>query len=119
MVRDAYERLPEAFRQHCAGLVIQTEEFADRETLDAVGIENPYGLMGLYHGHGRPVQWFGETGMLPDRVFLYRSPILRFWRAGEDSLEQVITNVLVHEIAHHFGLSDEEIYGLEDEAEHP
>lgn len=111
-----YDSLPMPFRQLSANVIIQIADFPDDDTLAALKINSPYGLLGLYHG----VDLLQKTGFdtLPhqDRVFLYRQPILRFWQEGHDSLERVIQHVLVHEIGHHFGLSDDDMNAIEDES---
>ena len=113
----AYAELPERFRTLCGELEIRVYDFPDDEALDALGLESEFDLLGLWQGvglaHGTAVP---PTGRMPNRVWLYRRPILDYWAEHEETLGHVITHVLVHEIGHHFGLSDEDIYRLEDEA---
>ena len=100
------------FRRLCEGLVIQVVDFPDDETLDEMGAQSEFDLLGLFRGRGlaqRPA--VEETGALPNMIWLYRRPLLDFWCEGEDSLGAVVTHVLVHEIGHHFGLSDDDIEG--------
>lgn len=120
MVREVFARLPQTFRDQCDGLVIQVADFADEGTLRSMNIPGPYSLLGLYHGMGLGNEG-GMTlsGKLPDMVFLYRMPILRLAFEGGDSVEHVITHVLVHEIGHHFGLSDEDMDAIERRAGGP
>lgn len=110
--RDVLARLPAPFAAHLQDIVLIVEEFADDETLDALGIEDPFELTGLYHG--RPV---GEkalaSGDLLDRIHLYRRPILDEWCATGVTLDALITHVVVHEVGHHFGLSDADMHALE------
>ncbi len=115
MAQAALDALPAAFRAHCGDVVLQVAEFADRETLDALGCVSPFDLLGLYHGVDLATR--GANGGGPAFVFLYRRPILEAWRAGEDTLERIISHVLVHEIGHHFGLSDADMEALEAAAE--
>ncbi len=114
IARRALQRLPADFRRQCDGLVIQIHEFADDETLDEMGIDSPFDLFGLFKGQGlaqRPAM--PGTGAEPNLVLLYRRPLLDLWCEGEETLEAIIEHVLVHEIGHHFGLSDEDIERIE------
>ncbi len=114
---DAFARLPATFRRLCEGLVIQVVDFPDDETLDEMGAETEFDLLGLFRGRGLPHRGaVGETGELPNMIWLYRRPLLDFWCEGEDSLGAVVTHVLVHEIGHHFGLSDADMEAIERQA---
>ncbi len=118
MALAAYRNLPDAFRALCDDLVISIAEFADDDALDSVGLDDPYSLLGLFQGHGMAqTGGMGWTGRMPNRVFLYRRPILDYWADGEDALGTIITHVLVHEIGHHFGLSDADMERIEASAE--
>jgi len=110
----AFARLPNEFRRLCEGLVIQVVDFPDEETLDEMGAQTEFDLLGLFRGRGmahRPA--VDETGTLPNMIWLYRRPLLDFWCEGDDSLGAVVAHVLVHEIGHHFGLSDNDIAAIE------
>jgi predicted Zn-dependent protease with MMP-like domain len=110
----AYARLPEEFRALCEGVVIRVEDFPDDETLREMGCETPFDLLGLFRGLGL-AQGGGlmQTGQFPNMVWLYRRPILDYWAEHEESLGHIVTHVLVHEIGHHFGLSDEDMEAIE------
>ena len=110
----AWDRLPGAFRQLCGDLVIRVEDFAIDEVLDDLEIESPFELMGLYQGVSLDKKSVLDQASEPDMVFLYRRPILDYWADGEDSLGDIVTHVLVHEIGHHFGLSDDDMEAIED-----
>jgi predicted Zn-dependent protease with MMP-like domain len=113
----AFARLPEAFRKLCEGVVIQVVDFPDDETLDQMGAESEFELLGLFRGRGMAQSGaMAETGVLPNMVWLYRRPLLDYWCEGEDSLGAVVTHVLVHEIGHHFGFSDEDMEAIEETA---
>lgn len=114
LARAAVERLPEAFRAHLGDVVVRVEDFADQATLEEMGIEDPFDLTGLYSG--RPVgdKSSSDSGALPDMIHLYRRPILEEWAETGVSLEALVTHVLVHEVGHHFGLSDADMHALED-----
>lgn len=114
---EAYAALPERFRRLCAGLVILVEDFPDEETLEAMACETEYDLLGLFRGRGLSQgEHLAQTGDEPNMVWLYRRPILDYWAEGEDTLRAVVTHVLVHEIGHHFGLSDDDMEEIERRA---
>jgi predicted Zn-dependent protease with MMP-like domain len=114
LARAALERLPAEFRAYLGDVVLRVEDFADDATLAQMGIEDPFGLTGLYSG--RPVgdKSSIDSGALPDMIHLYRRPILDEWAETGVSLEELVTHVLVHEVGHHFGLSDADMHALED-----
>ncbi len=113
----AFAQLPGSFRRLCEGLVIQVVDFPDDDTLDEMGAQSEFDLLGLFRGQGLAQRGATEdTGALPNMIWLYRRPLLDFWCEGEDSLEAVVTHVLVHEIGHHFGLSDADIEAIERSA---
>lgn len=114
---EAMERLPEPFRDYLGDVVVRIEEFADREALDALGIDDPWDLTGLYHGRPLSEQSVWATGDMPPMITLYRSPLLREWRETGVALEDLITHVVVHEVGHHFGLSDDDMHRIEDDDE--
>ncbi len=104
----AFARLPKSFRERCRNVVIRVVDFADDETLDHLRAESPFDVMGLFQGTGL-AQGGGETASLPNMVFLYRRAILDYWAEHHETLGAIVTHVLVHEIGHHFGLSDEDM----------
>ena len=117
MARAAYEALPAAFRDRCGTVLIRVDDFADEETLRAMEIEDPFELTGLYHGVDLTSKSEAEIAPEPDRVHLYRRPILDEWaERGDVGLYELVSHVLVHEIGHHFGLTDEEIEAIEARA---
>lgn len=116
LAHQAMAALPPEFRRHLDGVVVRIEDFADRETLDAVGIADPWGLTGLYHGRPLDEQSLWSSGELPPVITLFRRPLLREWAQTGVGLEELIAHVVVHEVGHHFGLSDEEMHDLEDDA---
>jgi predicted Zn-dependent protease with MMP-like domain len=117
LARDAFDRLPASFRRLTESLVIQVVDFPDDETLDEMSAESEFDLLGLFRGRGLAQRGaIEETGELPNMIWLYRRPLLDFWCDGEDSLSEVVTHVLVHEIGHHFGLSDADMEAIEQSA---
>ena len=114
IARSALGALPEPFASHLSDVVLLVEDFADDETLEAMGIEEPFDLTGIYEGIPLTERSVDQSGTLPDRIRLFRRPILDEWASGEDSLEHLVAHVLVHEVGHHFGLSDEDMHALEE-----
>jgi predicted Zn-dependent protease with MMP-like domain len=118
LARAALARLPAAFTRHLGDVVLQVEDFADEETLAALGIEDPFELTGIYEGIALGKKSIDHSGTMPDRIRLFRAPILDEWiERGDESLEHLVAHVLVHEVGHHFGLSDEDMHALEDAAQ--
>jgi predicted Zn-dependent protease with MMP-like domain len=115
LARNALASLPQPFRDHLSDIVIRVEEFADRETLDALGLADAWELTGLYHGRPLSEESVWATGDMPPVITLYRAPLLREWRETGVGLEDLITHVVVHEVGHHFGLSDADMHRIEDE----
>ena len=118
LARQAFDALPQPFASLAGEVVIRVDDFADEETLAHFGMEDPFELTGLYHG--ADIGRRDEMGPAhePARIFLYRRPILDEWAEnGEVTLEELVTHVLVHEIGHHFGLSDGDIDMIEAAAE--
>ena len=113
----AYAQLPASFRRLCQSLVIQVADFPDDETLDEMNAQSEFDLLGLFRGRGIAHRSaVEETGELPNMIWLYRRPLLDYWCEGEDTLAAVVTHVLVHEIGHHFGLSDADMETIERSA---
>ncbi len=117
LARAALARIPEPFGSYLGDVVLIVEEFADEETLAALGIEDPFQLTGLYHGRPVGEKSSFDSGALPDRIHLYRRPLLDEWIETGVSLEALVTHVVVHEVGHHFGLSDDDMHALEDAAD--
>ena len=117
IARRAMQTLPEPFASHLDGVVLQVEEFADDETLGAMGIEEPFDLTGLYEGLPLTEKSVSHSGTLPDRIRLFRRPILDEWSANDYSLEQLVRHILIHEVGHHFGFSDEDMHAIEEAGE--
>ena len=118
MARKALDSLDEPFRTHAKAVAIKVEDFADEETLEAMKIDNPYELTGLYSGVALTLELHSAPSQIPPMVWLYRLPILDEWAAtGDITLEELVGHVVVHELGHHFGWSDEEMdEALEDGA---
>jgi predicted Zn-dependent protease with MMP-like domain len=113
IAQDAYRRLPPEFRSLCDDLLIRIEDFPTDEVLDRMAAETEYDLLGLFQGLGLPFQSVTTPMAMPNMIWLYRRPILDYWAEHEETLGAVITHVLVHEIGHHFGLSDADMEAIE------
>ncbi len=116
LARDAWDGLPQHFRDLCQGVVFQIHDFADDQVLKDLEIESPFDLMGLYHGVHIGHKDASSLPQGPDYVFLYRRAILDYWMENDEALGHLVTHVLVHEIGHHFGLSDADMEAIEAEA---
>ena len=116
VARAAFDALPEPIRSAAGEVVLRIDDFADEETLASVGLEDPFELTGLYHGVDIGRREGRGPAVEPSRVFLYRRPILDEWcERGDIGLSDLIAHVLIHEIGHHFGLSDDDIHAIEDD----
>jgi predicted Zn-dependent protease with MMP-like domain len=114
MARAALDRLPDAFRRHLGDVILQVEEFAGEDVLAEMGIDDPFALSGLYTGRPVGMKSVEDSGALPDMIQLYRRPILDEWAEGGEALETLVAHILIHEVGHHFGLSDADMHALED-----
>lgn len=113
----AMQRLGEPFRGHLDEIVLKIEDFADDATLAAMGLEDPFELTGLYEGVPLTEKSVEQSGVLPPVVRLFRRPMLDEWADnGDVTLEHLVHHVIIHELGHHFGLSDEDIHALEAQA---
>ena len=117
IARRALDSLPEPFASHLRDVVLLVEDFADEGTLKAMEIEEPFDLTGIYEGIPITERSVEHSGTMPDRIRLFRRPILDEWADGDDSLEHLVAHVLVHEVGHHFGLSDDDMHALEEAVE--
>jgi predicted Zn-dependent protease with MMP-like domain len=117
IAEEAYARLPDTFRKLCEGLVIHVDDFPSEEVMDEMGCETEFDLLGLFQGTGLPFQSVTVSHRMPNMVWLYRRPILDYWGEHEETLGAIITHVLVHEIGHHFGLSDDDMEAIEKPAD--
>jgi predicted Zn-dependent protease with MMP-like domain len=112
----AWNRLPGEFRRAAGDVVIRVEDFATDEVLDQMGIEDPFDLTGLYQGVSMDRKSVSDVPQGPDMVFIYRRPLLDEWADAGVKLGDLITHVLIHEIGHHFGLSDDDMARIEEQA---
>ena len=114
LATEAFDGLPTEFRMLCGEIVFRVEDFPTDDVLDDLKAETPFDILGLFHGVGLAQDAaVAETGRMPNMVFLYRRPILDYWAEHEETLGMIVTHVLVHEIGHHFGLSDADMEAIE------
>lgn len=114
LAAEAFESLPATFRDLCGTILFRVEEFPSDDVLDDLRAETPFDILGLFHGVGLAQDSaVADTGQMPNMVFLYRRPILDYWAEHDEMLGSVVTHVLIHEIGHHFGLSDADMEAIE------
>ena len=114
---EVFRALPKGFRELCADLVIQVDDFPSEEVLTVMQAETEFDLLGLFQGIGLPFRSESAAVQMPNMIWLYRRPILDYWAEHEETLGAIVRHVLVHEIGHHFGLSDADMEALEQAAD--
>jgi predicted Zn-dependent protease with MMP-like domain len=110
---DAYRRLPETFRTLCEGVIIRVDDFPSDDVVTEMRLQSEFDILGLFQGIGLPFRSESAPTQMPNMIWLYRRPILDYWAEHDETLGAIITHVLVHEIGHHFGLSDEDMEAIE------
>ncbi|WP_185984293.1 metallopeptidase family protein [Aureimonas mangrovi] len=110
---EAYAGLPEAFRALCGEIRFFIADFPEDAVVEEMGLESPFDILGLFEGRALGESDVPGTGELPNRILLYRRPILDYWAEHEETLGTIVSHVLIHEIGHHFGLSDDDMESLE------
>jgi len=113
LAQAAWNKLPAEFRTMAGDIVIRIEDFATDDVLDELDIEDPFELTGLYQGVSLDRKSVNDSTREPDMVFLYRRAILDEWASGEEELGHLVAHVLIHEIGHHFGFSDDDMEAIE------
>jgi predicted Zn-dependent protease with MMP-like domain len=117
---EVFRRLPRRFRDLCADIIIQVDDFPSDEVLDQMGAETEFDLLGLFQGVGLPFRSESTPVQMPNMIRLYRRAILDYWAEHDETLGAIVKHVLVHEIGHHFGFSDAGMEAIEasvDDAE--
>jgi len=117
MAHETFARLPRTFRDLCEGLIIRVDDFPTEEVLEEMGAQSEFDLLGLFQGVGLPHQSHQDIARLPNLIWLYRRPILDYWAEHDEALGWIVRHVLIHEIGHHFGLSDADMEAIEAQAE--
>src|ERR1700730_2448676 len=113
MAHDVFGRLPRTFRELCEDVIIRIDDFPTEEVLDEMEAESEFDLRVLFQGVGLPHQSHGDIARLPNMIWLYRRPILDYWAEHDEALGQIVRHVLVHEVGHHFRLSDADMEAIE------
>jgi predicted Zn-dependent protease with MMP-like domain len=116
MAQKALATIPEELKRHLGAVVIRIEEFPDEETEEEMGLESPFDILGLYRGVALPHQSVSSPRAGIDMIFLYRRPILDYWCETGEDLYTIVRHVVIHEVGHHFGFSDEDMERLEGDA---
>ena len=114
---EVFRDLPQDFRALCADVVIQVDDFPTDEVLEEMRAETEFDLLGLFQGIGLPFRSESAALQMPNMIWLYRRPILDYWAEHEETLGAIVRHVLVHEIGHHFGLSDADMAAIEAAAD--
>ena len=113
LAQQVFDRLPDGFRNLCEGVIIRVEDFSTDEVLETMKAESEFDLLGLFQGIGLPFRSVEDIAPMPNMIWLYRRPILDYWAEHDETLGHIIGHVLIHEIGHHFGLSDEDMEAIE------
>jgi predicted Zn-dependent protease with MMP-like domain len=114
LAKRALAEIPPELKQHLGAVVIRVDDFPDEETEEAMDLESPFDLLGLYRGAPLPHRSVNDVQRSVDMIFLYRRPILDYWCESGEDLADVVRHVLIHEIGHHFGFSDEDMERIEN-----
>ena len=113
LANEAFKTLPAEFRRHIENVALRIEDFPDQDTEREMGLESPFDLLGLYRGVSLAHKSHSDPSPMPDMIFLYRRPILDYWCETGEDLVHVVRHVLIHEIGHHFGFSDDDMEAIE------
>lgn len=116
MARASLSTIPEPLRRFTENVVIRVEDFPDADVAREFALETPFDLLGLYRGVSLGQKSVSDLPTDVDMIWLYRRPILDFWCETGDSLKKIVRHVLIHEIGHHFGFSDEDMDRIEEQA---
>jgi len=114
MAREALESLPKEFREMTGDLIFMVQDFPDDDVVEDMDLESPYEILGLFYGHDLAEREGAFQISSPTMIFLYRRPILDYWAEHGEPLNHIVRHVLVHEIGHHFGLSDAQMEAIEE-----
>jgi predicted Zn-dependent protease with MMP-like domain len=117
LAADVFRHLPKRFRDLCAGVIIQVDDFPADDVIAEMQAESEFDLLGLFSGTGLPFRSESASGQMPNMLWLYRRPILDYWAEHEETLGAIVKHVLIHEIGHHFGLSHDDMAAIETASE--
>jgi predicted Zn-dependent protease with MMP-like domain len=110
---EVFRQLPRRFRELAADVIIRVDDFPSEEVVERMQVQSEFDLLGLFHGVGLPFRSVSAAVQMPNMIWLYRRPILDYWAEHDETLGAIIKHVLVHEIGHHFGLSDADMATIE------
>jgi predicted Zn-dependent protease with MMP-like domain len=110
---EVFRQLPRRFRELAADVIIRVDDFPSEEVVERMQVQSEFDLLGLFHGVGLPFRSVSAAVQMPNMIWLYRRPILDYWAEHDETLGAIIKHVLVHEIGHHFGLSDADMAAIE------
>jgi predicted Zn-dependent protease with MMP-like domain len=113
LASEVFRHLPKQFRNLCNNVIIRVDDFPTQEVLRRMRAKSEFDLLGLFHGVGLPFRSESAPVQMPNMIWLYRRPILDYWAEHDETLGAIIKHVLVHEIGHHFGLSDADMHAIE------
>ncbi len=117
LARDVYDRLPDEFRERCGDIIFRVDDFPDNDVVEEMELETPYDILGLFQGTAITERQESDTvPREPNLVFLYRRAIIDEWSDSQITLGDIVTHVLIHEIGHHFGFSDDDMERIEADA---
>ena len=116
IARRTLQRLPSPFAESLGDIVLSVEDLADMETIRRVGLDHPMQLSGLYEGVSLNLRSVDHSGILPERITLYLKPILAEWSSNREGIERFVAHIVIHEVGHHFGFSDDDMHALEEAA---
>ncbi len=114
VAREAFAGIPSTLRRHVNDVIIRVDDFPDDETMEEMECESPFDLLGLYRGVDLSRRSVLDTPQDVDMIYLYRRPILDYWCETGEDLTHLVRHVLIHEIGHHFGLSDDDMERIEE-----
>jgi len=117
MAHDIFDRLPATFRTLCEGVILRVDDFPADDVLEEMNADSEFDLLGLFQGVGLPFRSEQDVAQLPNMIWLYRRPILDYWAEHDETLGHIVRHVLIHEIGHHFGLSDRDMATIEADAD--
>jgi len=117
LAAEVLRQLPKRFRDLCAGVVIQVDDFPTKEVRRAMRARSDFDILGLFQGVALPFRSESAPVQMPNMIWLYRRPILDYWAGHDETLGAIVQHVLVHEIGHHFGLSDDDMYAIDRAAD--
>jgi len=110
---DVFRRLPDTFRALCEDVIIRVDDFPSQDVVTEMRLQSEFDILGLFQGVGLPFRSESAPSQMPNMIWLYRRPILDYWAEHDETLGAIIAHVLIHEIGHHFGLSDEDMEAIE------